>query len=223
MDDTLTLKAEGYFSDDSRRDMTELVSWHMQGSRVVKQEKGYFKPLAFGKEYIWAEYLSLKSLPVEVKVGVTLLWLLKIMGVVFLILCLVIILVLSILYSLSRMKAGLIAGLVATDKRAFIIALYNNSVGVFKIFGLGNKGNLPPLAYATYIALLLGAERGIFERFAVKYEEAEYSQHLMTDEDAEMAHSIYRDIMNIMLQQRKGAGCIFGHCFRLLKRLPIYI
>ncbi|MGA2775322.1 MAG: hypothetical protein ABSE81_04615 [Candidatus Omnitrophota bacterium] len=223
LDDKLTLKAEGYLSDNSRRDMTKIVSWHMQGSRIFKQEKGYFKPLAFGREYIWAEYAGMKSLPVEVRVGVTLAWVLKIAGIVFLILCLLVILILGILYSLSRMRAGLIAGLAATDKRAFVIALYNNNVEVFKIFGLGNRGNLPPLAYAVYTALLLGAEKDIFEQFAVKYEKAQYSRHDITDEDAATAHSIYRDIMNIMLQQRKGARYILGHCFRLLKRLPIRI
>ncbi|MFA5276192.1 MAG: hypothetical protein WC417_04805, partial [Candidatus Omnitrophota bacterium] len=192
LDDKLTLKAEGYFSDNSRRDMTKLVSWHMQGSRIFKQEKDYFRPLAFGREYIWAEYTGMKSLPVEVRVGVTLSWVLKIMGIVLLILCLLAILILSILYSLSRVRAGLIAGLSATDKRAFVIALYNNSIEVFKIFGLGNKGNLPPLAYAVYTALLLGAEKDIFEQFAVKYEKAQFSRHDITDEDAAKAHSIYR-------------------------------
>ena len=223
LDDKLVLKAEGYLSDNSKRDMTEFVTWYIQGRGILKQGKGYFIPLAFGQEYIWAEYSGIKSLPVKVKVVVTLLWLLKISAIGILILLIVIILVLGVFYLLSRMKAREIAGLAAIDKRAFIVALYNNSIAIFKIFDMGNKSNLPPIAYALRIAAILGPGQDIFERFAVKYEEAQFSQHLMTDEDATSAHSMYHDMMNIMLQQQRGAKSIFIHPFRLLKRIPIFI
>ena len=223
LDDKLALKAEGYLSDDSKRDMTGLVTWYIQGKGILRQEKGFFMPLTFGQEYIWAEYSGMKSLPVKVEVRVTLLWLLKISAIVAIILLILIILALSVFYILSRVKAGEIAALAATDKRAFIISLYNNSIALFRIFEMSNKSNLPPIAYALHITAILGPGKDIFERFAVKYEEARFSQHLMTDEDATAAHSMYRDMMNIMLQQQRGIKSIFIHPFRLLKRIPIFI
>jgi len=223
LDDKLTLKAEGYLSDNSKRDITDFVTWYIQGSRVLKQDKNHFMPLTFGQEYIWAEYSGMKSLPVEVEVGITLPWVLKISAVTVIILLIVIILSLCTFYLLSRMKAGEISRLSATDKRAFIIALYNNSTAVFKIFNMENRNNLPPIAYAMYIAAIIGPGKDVFERFAAKYEEAYFSQHIMTDEDTASAHLMYRDVMNIILQQQTGMKGILIHFLRILKRVPIFI
>jgi len=221
-DDELVVTAEGYYSDNSHSDITSLVSWQMQSENIFRRERNVFHPLRFGKESIWAEYKSIKSQPIEIKVGVTLAWLLKVIGIFLLGLLFLLLIVLLVLHSLSRMRAAGIAALNPADKRAFIIALYNNHFRVFALFGLGNKGNLPPLGYAAYTALLLGAEKACFERFAAGFEKAQYSLHDISDEDAKNAYSDYRQMAAVLLKERRGSY-LFMHLARLLKRLPVNI
>ncbi|MEI6631950.1 MAG: hypothetical protein WCL25_04990, partial [bacterium] len=65
----IKLKAEGYLSDNSRKDITASVSWGITHARILKiDSNAVAHPLRLGKTQAYAQYSQIKSLPVNIRV-----------------------------------------------------------------------------------------------------------------------------------------------------------
>ena len=223
MDDTLTLQAEGYYSDATHHDISAFVTWKVVGKNILKQEGGYFKPVAFGQTHLRAAYLGITSMPVQVSVVITFLWILKRIVLAILVLLAIMAVALWVLYFLTRKNAHKIAALCASDPHSFIILLYEHSLAFFRISGRMNKDNLPPLTYACSLQEILGTDKDIFVQFTRTYEEAKYSQHPLVKEDAEAAKGLYNEMVAGLLRKEKGLKRTFIYCRGLFQRRPFSI
>jgi len=148
------LKAEGYFSDNSRKDITALVSWGITHTRILKIDgKSVAHPLRLGKTQVYAQYLQIKSLPVNISVIFTwdslfdmflnFLWLLLFGAIIMFV----------ALYIITKNKQNKLKTLLEKDPRRFAIKLYENAKEVLDIFDFRQKEILPPLAYASLVDL----------------------------------------------------------------------
>ena len=135
MRDRLNLKAEGYFSDTSRRDITSLVNWKISQPGVIKIQSGRVRPLRVGETQVVAEYNRIKSLPANIKVIFTIKWLLEMIFTIISFLILSIIILFCILYFIINYKKHKLLSLYNNPKE-FIITLYENMKRILIIFGL---------------------------------------------------------------------------------------
>ncbi len=151
MRQNVALKAEGHFSDSSVRDITSLVSWVVMNSRIVKVDNTIAYPLKIGQTQVFAQHSQIKSLPVNIKVMLTLGWLLEILLKIVASLILLAGLLLAVLYFITQYKRSMMKLLLRKDPRGFIISLYDNAKEILRIFGFRTEGFLPPLSYAVLI------------------------------------------------------------------------
>lgn len=216
-------KAEGYFSDSSRRDITELAEWNIDNPRVIKIIKGRIRPLNFGRASVTAGYSGVKSLPATVRVVFTADWLMRaaIKGVSFLLL--VIFAAFGILYILTERKMNILKSSMDKDPRRFIIGLYENAKIILNIFGLRYKEDIPPLSYAESVRGKYSIESSLFSRLTVKFEEASYSNHPLAKSDASSALDDYNGFLEILASRHGKLGLFLKYCLALLQRTPFFI
>jgi hypothetical protein len=135
MRDRLRLKAEGYFSDSSHKDITSLVSWNILGPRAIRVEEGNIRPVRFGQVKVYAEYAGISSLPVDISIILTMDWLLRAIFNGVLALILFIIMIFSILYILTLKEKKRLLALYGKPNE-FIVALYENLRQILNFFDL---------------------------------------------------------------------------------------
>lgn len=222
IEDKLNLKAEGYFSDSSRKDITSLVNWEISNPRILKIEKGEVRPLRFGQTQVFAEYSGIKSLPAVIKVIVTLQWLLKMLFKIISFLFLILVTVFFILYFMTKHKKDKLLSLY-NNPREFIISLYENIKAIFNIFGNRVQGVIPPLAYANLIEKRYSMENNLFLRLTVKFEEAKYSKHTLGSEDVNQALNDYNNILKAVCADYNKPSLFFRYCLSLLRRRPLFV
>ncbi len=151
MKGNVMLKAEGCFSDSSRKDITPIVTWEVLGRGIVRIDNAIAYPLKVGQAQVVAQYSGIKSLPVNIRVMLTLGWFLEILlkAITFLIMCTALIMV--VFYTVIRYKINKMKAFLRRDPRGFIISLYENARDILGIFGFRHDGILPPLSYAGLV------------------------------------------------------------------------
>jgi len=223
MRDSLNLKAEGYFSDSSRKEITSLVNWELTRPEIIKIEKGAVRPLRIGQTQVRAEYLDIESLPADIKVILTWGWLayLIIKGIVFLILA--IITVFFVLYFLTEKEKDKLKTLFNTNPREFIVSVYGNAKRISAIFGLSYQEFIPPLSYAKLVEDGYSIKDNLFSRFTAKFEEAKYSCHNLQSNDAASVLDDYHNFLKILFSRYNRFSLFFKYCLTLIYRKPLFI
>jgi len=217
-----SLKAEGYFSDASRKDITSLVSWQIKNPGIITIDKGDIRTKLLGETSVSAEYLGLKSLPATVTVIFNLRWFLWIIFKVFCFLILGIIILLAASYIKIRRKAKRLLSLYG-NPREFIIGLYENARIVPFIFGLKQEGFLPPLTYAELIEKRHSVADRLFLRFTAKFEEAKYSKHNLPADDSRVVLDYYNGFIGVLFSKNSKPSFSSKYCLALIYRTPLFI
>ncbi|PIP20603.1 MAG: hypothetical protein COX40_03865 [Candidatus Omnitrophica bacterium CG23_combo_of_CG06-09_8_20_14_all_40_11] len=223
MKDKLVLKAEGYFSDSSRKDITSLVTWKLANPRIIKIEKGKILPLKFGVTEVHAEYLGIESLPANIRIVVTMDWLIYVIikGVFFLFLGMATMFI--VLYVLTEKKKNNLKNSLDKNPAEFIVNLYENAKKILAIFNLSYKECLPPLSYAELVQKSYSIENNFFLRFTAKFEEARYSHHVLSSRDASLALNDYNNFLKILFSRYNKFSLFLKYCLALLERRPLFI
>jgi hypothetical protein len=223
MKESLELKAQGYYSDSAHKDITSLVTWKVANLRIVKIEKGKILPLKFGETKVHAEYLGIESLPANIRIVVTMDWLIYVIikGVFFLFLGMAAIFI--ILYVLTEKKKNNLKNSLDKNPAEFIVNLYENTKKILAIFNLSYKEWLPPLSYAELVQKSYSIEDNLFLRFTAKFEEARYSHHALSSRDASLALNDYNNFLKILFSRYSKFPLFLKYCLAFLQRKPLFI
>ncbi len=221
MFDQLTLKAEGYYSDDSLLDLTGEVLWHVSKPRILKIEKGKINPLIIGETAVNAKYGGVESLPVKVSVIVTWEWIFVIAAKVFGSILLAASAAFLVLYLIAEQAKQRLCRLMHSDPRGFIIALYRNLNELLSILSPQNLEFIPPLELAVIAENKYGISDRTFIRFTERFEEANYSKHQLGEDKATLALDEYNRTVKAVLCHYKGAARVFRYIKILCCRVPL--
>ncbi|KPK97720.1 MAG: hypothetical protein AMJ95_07395 [Omnitrophica WOR_2 bacterium SM23_72] len=131
-----------------------------------------------------------------------LIWKLYILLLLLLLILIVLFIWFLVLYFRTQKRKREIMALYYSRPNEFIIHLDENIKGVLAIFGLPYKKNTPPLHYADFVEEKCLIENKIFKRFAIKFEEAKYSRHMLKSEDALTALYGYNGLLKTLF-----SGC----------------
>jgi hypothetical protein len=219
----LELKAEAVYTDSSRKDITSLASWEITKKRILKIDKGLVKPRTIGETQVFAGHEGIRSNPANIRVKLTLGWLLWILFKIILFLLSLILVVLLILYFLNQRKKDKIVNYVTTNPMEFIIMLYKNANRILFLFGLRYKDVLPPLAYGRLVEKNYLVKDNLFLEFTMKYAEAKYSRHNLINTHALAALDEYNNFLKIVLAKESKIGGLLKHLLCLLKQVPLFI
>jgi hypothetical protein len=222
IENKLSLKAEGHFSDSSVQDITSLVSWEVSNPRIIRIEKAIAYALDIGKTQVFAQYSGVRSLPANIRVIFTLSWLLKRIFAIILFLILTTTLVLFAFYLMTKMAKKRLLSLYK-NPREFILNLYVNTKALLDIFGKRIKEILPPLSYARLVEERHSVKDNSFLRFTVKFEEAKYSKHILGSEDVDTALNDYNSLLMAIFSNQKRFSLLLRYCATLLHRRPLFI
>lgn len=218
--DTLFLKAEGNFSDSSRRDITSLVDWELDKQNIIGIQEGKVRPRMFGETKVYAAYSGIRSLPANIKVIVPWGFLIA-AGICFS--ALVLIIMFSALYFITEIKKRKLKLYIENNPKEFIIKLYENMKHILAIFNLSYENHIPPLSYAASVGCRYSAEEGLFFRFTVRFEEAQYSRHILQRNDAAMALDDYNKLLEMFFGHQKHISLYRKYCLALFRRIPLFI
>jgi len=221
-DGKANLKVQGNYYDHSQRDLTEQVSWGVEGPVVAKIEKGVLRPLRFGQSKVYAEYSHLKSNTASIDVVLTLGWLFWLLAKIILVLLLGVSCVAFILYLLAQNKRRKLQ-LLKDQPREFILGLHENAARLITIFGLRYDDYTFPLFYAELAKQKFLVENNVFLNFSIKFEEAKYSQHLLQDSDVAAAVNDYNIFFEKLCKNQKRALSFYRYCLALIHCRPIFI
>lgn len=224
MKEKLNLKAEGYFSDSSRKDISSLVTWKINDPRIIRieGEGGSVRPLRFGKTQVYAEYSGIGSLPANIKVIFTIQWLIGMILKMMFFLLLSIIVIFMILYFITKHKKAKLLSLYK-NPRKFITNLYENLKGILRIFGIRYKGFIAPISYAELVEERYSIENQVLLKLTTKFEEAKYSKHILQSEDADLVLNAYNNLLKVLFHSRDKFSLFFKYCLTLLRRKPLCI
>ena len=218
----LGLKAEGYFGDSTHRDVTLLVSWVCSDLGIVKMDKNDVWPVRVGQTKIFAEYLGIRSLPVEAEVVKEKYWLLKFIAKILLFIFLILFLLYSYFYILTERSKKHILSLYSSP-RDLIIALYKNLNKIMVIFGIQQKFYMPPLFLAGLADNKYAIQDKLFFKFTQQYEEAKYSSHTFPIETSDTVLDAYNHILKVVFAQHKKRILASRFLKALISRTPFFI
>ncbi len=221
-DGRANLKVQGNYYDHSQRDLTEQVSWGIEGPVVVKIEKGVLRPLRFGQSKIYAEYSRLRSNTASIDVILTLGWLLWLLAKIMLVLLLGIFCIALVLYLLAQNKRRQLQ-LLKDKPREFILGLHENAIRLITIFGLRYDDYTFPLFYAELAKQKFLVENNVFLNFSIKFEEAKYSQHVLQDSDVAAAVNDYNNFFERLCKNQNRMLSFYRYCLALIHCRPIFI
>jgi hypothetical protein len=217
------LKAEGCFSDSSRKDITSLANWKGSKSGIIKIEKGKITPVKFGEIEVIAEYLGIQSLPANIKVVFAIPWLIHLILRLLFLLLLYLLAVFIVSYVLTEKIKNNLRNSLDTNPREFIINLYGNAKKILAIFDLGYKEPVAPLSYAQLIQKEYSIDINFLVNFTVKFEEARYSSHILTKDDSVFALKQYNDFLMTLFSRYSKVALLIKYCCSILHRTPLLI
>ncbi|MFH1888491.1 MAG: DUF4129 domain-containing protein [Candidatus Omnitrophota bacterium] len=223
MEDKTDFKAEGYFSDSSRKEITSLVTWEFSRLGIIMIKEDKIIPLKFGKTEVFAEYSGIKSLPANITIIITIGWVMHMImkWAVFLFLGITVMFI--ALYVLTEKKKRYLRSFLDKSPKDFVINLFENIKGILGIFNVSHKEWMTPFSYAERVQKKYSIEGNIFLNFIEKFEEAKYSNHSLSPEDATRALSDYNDLLKTMLGRHNKVLLFFKYCLTLLHRRPLLI
>ncbi|MCX5696731.1 MAG: Ig-like domain-containing protein [Candidatus Omnitrophica bacterium] len=217
------LKADGYYTDHSRKDITDLVSWSAVPKPVIKVEKTTLCGLRLGKAKISAEYKNIQSPEVDVRVVLTLWVLFNIIFFIILPLVLLAALLLFIFFVLTRQREKKLSGLLRSNPKEAILFIYANALEVLSLFEPKTKGFSAPLSFARGVEKRFGIKDGVFLKLSAKYAEAKYSRHALNTADAQEAARQHNSFSNQLCGARGVIKLSLKMTLAILKRRPFFI
>ncbi len=222
MGETIMLKAEGYFSDSSRKDITSFVDWALENPGIARIGKGLVTPVKPGKTKVYAEFSGVKSLPANITVIFSLTWLIGLFLKTGFFLIMLMASLFCVFYLLTEERKKKLVSLY-NNPREFIIALYENAQKILAIFGFKYDDAIPPLSYAALIEAKYPIEDNMFLKFTVKFEEAKYSRHEIKPDDADSAIMAYNDFLKMLSSGHSKYSLFCRYCLALRYLTPFYI
>jgi len=215
-------RAQGFFGDSSRRDITLLASWVSANSGIARMDKNKIKSARAGKTKIYAQYSGIQSGPAEVEVAREKYWLLKLIAKTLLFLFLLLLILYSYFHMMTeRTKERILKSY--ANPRDFIIALYGNLNKIMVIFGAQQEFYMPPLFFASLVDKKYAIEENLFFRFAERFEEAKYSSHNFPQEVSRLALEDYNQILKIMFARHKKMTIAYNYSKALISKVPLFI
>jgi len=223
MNGSASLKAKGTFTNGKRHDITSLVAWKGADSRIVRIARGNLRALRLGNTLVRAEYAGIKSIPVNIKVVITVIWLALLLLKSALIFILIMALLSGVFFALTEERRQRLKTAMSVDPRRFIISLYENARGVLVIFGLRPEESIPPLVYAAMVEEKYNVANNLYLGLTQLFEEAKYSNHAVKIEAAKRALEDYNTFIRILLGYQGKTRLLLKRCLALLLRVPLYI
>ncbi|MDD5255080.1 MAG: hypothetical protein PHR11_03395 [Candidatus Omnitrophica bacterium] len=224
MGTSLDLRAEGYFSDASRKDITPTVDWVVSDRRIIKvNKKAELLPVAMGKAQVYAVHKELRSLPADIKVVFSFLWLLKRIAVALGALLLFAAMLFTMLFAFTEREKAKLRRMIDKDPRGFIVALYENAVNLLDVFSFRPKTFLAPRGFARMADAAYKTQGDQFLRFTAKFQEAQYSSHIQRVEDALFALGDYNDFFKTVVSRQPKVRLALRFAVSLFKTRPLFI
>jgi hypothetical protein len=217
--DRLQLKAKGYYSDSSFKDITSQAVWRITGPRIMRIDKARIIPSGFGKTEVRAEYAGVKSLPVSIEIIFTWAWFWKAFCIMLGYLSLASVLLFFVFYLMIKYKAGKIREL-KDDPREFIFAAYHNLKKVMDIFAFKARSGQTPLVFAGSAEEIFAIKDRAFLSLTEKFEEARYSSNPLSPEDVELAGTCYEKALNDILANYGKVYLLRKYIRALAERVP---
>ncbi len=215
------ISAEGYFTDESRQDITSLVKWGVSKPGIVRIEKGNVIPRFFGQTQIYAEHLNVKSLPIYVSVIFSLGWIIAVIWNAIIFSIIIAIISFITLYFINLKRINRLVSLQNSDAREFIINIYKNSRDVLGLFGLKYDKFMSARFYALLVEQKKLIDNGSYFNFTLGFEEAAYSKHIIEPADAQSALNNYcESIESLFNKLGKSEGYLI-YLRSLIWRVPI--
>ncbi len=219
-DQKARLKVIGNYYDQSKRDLTEQVSWMIAPAAVVRIDQAILRPLKFGRAEVYAEYSKIRSNPASVQVVLTLGWLLWLLIKISFTLFLLLLLFILILYLIAERKRKKLISL-KDDPRVFILELNENAKKLIAIFGLRYDIYTSPLFFAGLVQRKFLVPDNDFLNFTVKFEEAKYSHHVLQKKDLVSAVNDYNRFFTGLCKTQPWALAYYRQGLALLHARPI--
>lgn len=150
-------------------------------------------------------------------------------------LILVKILFIMILFSLFFLPVWIITCYVLAKKKirdmknmfskpnAFIIVLYNNLINILRLLEIPYQNSLGPVAFAKIVQSELPQGADSFLLLSEKFAEAKYSQHRLTNLDAQDYLRIYNDFLKNVLQKQRRLRRLFISFKALFNCIPLFV
>jgi hypothetical protein len=217
------IKAEGYFSDSSRKDISSLVTWEFTRAGIIKIKEGKVIPLKFGSSGITAEYSGIKSLQANISVIITMGWIIYMFARWAIFLLLGIFAIFAAFYALTEEKKSEMKNCLDDDPREFMVKLYGNTESILGFFGLRRREWMTPLHYAGKVQDKYSIENDIFSKLTVKFEEAKYSLHSISRSDASCALNDYNNFIKAVLARHNKLSLFLRYCTAIFNRKPLFI
>lgn len=195
------LRATGYYSDNSRFDITSLVNWKIENPVCVKINGAIVSPVTINKTKIYAEYSGIKSLPVNIKVFADANFIFGIFIKFILFVISVLLIVLSCLVVNASNKTRELRRMLNSNPRNFVLALNNNLIKILYIFGINNDAHVPPMEFAALVEAKLRINNGIFVKLTKRSQEVKFSTHAFTYKNALDFITIYDEFILILCRQ----------------------
>lgn len=216
------ITAYGYFTDDSSKDISSLVKWNIVDQRLAQIKGNYVIPKFFGETNVYAEYSGIKSLPLSIKVVVTIDWVFWVMAqVIFFAMLITAIVFLSLYFITLRKKKQLMLLLKREDKRDFIINIYKNARDILAIFGPSYSKFMGPRSYASLVEEKYSISDKLFLNFTLQFEEAQYSGHILQYVDAASSLGHYNDLLKILFNGRSKISALLIYLRSFIRSIPI--
>lgn len=217
------LKAEGVFSNGERRDMTSSVEWKAGNDRLIRVFEGNVHGLRIGSTSVYAERAAVRSASVEVKVTMTLFWAAVLLFKLALASAVLLGILFAVFYALTEERRKKIRMRMDVEPRRFVIEVYGNTRAVLAIFGPRPDRTTPPLAYAAEVKGYYPAADNVYTGLTRLFEEAKYSSHAISDDDAREALAAYNTFISTVLGCCGRGRMFWGRCLILLLKIPLHI
>jgi hypothetical protein len=222
------LKADGYYTDHSEKDITSLVTWRVSSvpvrrAPIVKVEGTKIIGLRLGKAKISAEYLGISSPEKDVQVILTFAVCLAFFCLFLLYLILLAALLFGVFFILTRRREKKIIALCQQDPKKAILLIYENALEVLVLFQPRSKEFLPPFAFARGVENNFGIKDGVFLELSAKYAEAKYSRHALSPAAAQEAARLQNSFVGCLANRQGRLKSFCQKALCLLKRRPFFI
>ncbi|MDP8259482.1 MAG: hypothetical protein P9L96_00530 [Candidatus Gygaella obscura] len=192
MTETIPLTAEGFYSDDSKRDITALVDWHVENKGLVTVfGEGKLLPRASGNTTLFAQYLDVKSLSISISIRYGLKWIIwQIAKLIMVLIGLSLIIFIIMYISREAQKAKLLI-LMDRDPRQFVIKLYENISRLLQLVGSRPLKGDAYLAFAVQVQNKYQIKDNCFLSIVEIFEKAKFSSYDISKERAETVLNAY--------------------------------
>lgn len=220
--DTFTLTASGAWSDGTSQDLTNKVTWILSNQRVFSVKNNVLIPRRLGVSIVQAQYNTIGSQPLSLKVALSLRWILGIIFTFFLWVVTIAAAILAILlYQTEKRKQALRQK--RNNIREYLIDLYEIMLHILRIAGLKGYRNTPYLHLARNACESLGIPYEAIFKMTRAYEEARFSSHVMNESEVLLMEKGYNDIVQDLLKKGSSRRRLGLMCLLVINKFPLVV